>query len=83
MFIILSAFCMFEIFHKWIILNKEDNEILPNLSKTGLCHNSTFWHLLTCVLFPKSVIEEACVGLGRNERESVILMPWSLTMKGK
>lgn len=33
--------------------------------------------------FPKSVIEEVCVGLGGNERESVIFKSWSLTMTGE
>ena len=38
------AFCMFEIFHKCIILNKEDNENFHNPGKTGLCNYSVFWH---------------------------------------
>lgn len=71
--LLFSGFCIFEIGHKCILLNKrdnkKDNEIFPNLGKSGFYDYSMFLHLFhVYCFFPKSMIEEAYAGLGRNER---------------
>lgn len=49
--IIPCDFCMFEIFHRCILLSEKGNEIFPNLGKkNGFCNYSMFL-LPTCILF--------------------------------